>query len=158
MTLDKKRRIFWKDGMDSFYNGVPAKDVVTELEKINSDSITPEQIVNVARDENSLLHQFFEWNDSIAAEKYRKIQAQQMLCRITYIVEDNDEPKRYYHNFTYSTNEYHPIEYIFTHKDSQDLLIKRAYDYLEGAKKRFSDVQELNPVWEAIDIALKNRV
>lgn len=58
--MDKKRRIFWKDGMDSFYNGVPAKDVVNELEKINSDSITPEQIVNVARNENSILHQFFE--------------------------------------------------------------------------------------------------
>lgn len=148
--MDKKRRIFWKDGMDSFYNGVPAKDVVTELEKINSDSITPEQIVNVARDENSLLHQFFEWNDSIAAEKYRKIQAQQMLCRITYIVEDNDEPKRYYHNFTYSTHEYHPVQYFYQHKDAYEELKKRAKDYLDGAVKRFSDIKELQPVWDAI--------
>lgn len=143
--------------MDSLYKGVPAEKVVEELNKISTETITPEQIIDVAKDENNLLHQFFEWNDTVAADKYRKIQAQQMLCKITYVVDDKDEnPKRYYHNISYSTNEYHPVQYIFQHEDSYEILKKRAIDYLKGAEKRFRDISEFQEVWDVIDKVLSN--
>lgn len=149
-------KIIWKDGMDSFYKGVRAEEVVAELNKINAEAITPEQIVDAARDEKSILHQFFEWDDAVAAEKYRQNQAQQMLLKITYVTDDEDtRPKRYYHNVTYSTGEYHPVQYIFEHEDAYELLKKRAFDYLRGAENKFSEVTELNSVWEAIRSALK---
>lgn len=142
----------WKDGLGSLYHGVKAADIVAELNKINSETITPEQILDVARDENSLLHGFFEWDDTIAAEKYRKYQAQQMLLKITYVKDDEDKkPKRYYHNISYSTGEYHTVDYIFKHEDAYELLKKRAVDYLRGAKNKFSEISELKEVWETID-------
>lgn len=38
-------------------------------------AITPKNIVDYARDPKSPLHRFFEWDDSVAAEKYRLMQA-----------------------------------------------------------------------------------
>lgn len=144
------KKIFWKDGVGSLYKGIPADKVVEELEKISSDAITPEQVLNVARNENSILHNLFEWNDSVAAEKYRIIQAQQMLVKITYVEDENDTPKRYYHNVTYSSHEYHPVDFIYTHEDSYELLKKRAYDYLQSAISKYETVKEFQPVWDAI--------
>lgn len=42
-------KIVWKDGMGSFYNGVKAEDIVSELNKISTESITPEQVLDAAR-------------------------------------------------------------------------------------------------------------
>lgn len=148
-------KLDWKDGFGSLYKGVKAEDVVAELSKINSDAITPEQVLDAARDENSLLHQFFEWDDSVAAEKYRKSQAQQMLLKITYVTDDEDtKPKRYFHNISYSTGEYHPVEFIFKHEDAYEMLKKRAIDYLRVAQNKFAEVKELQAVWDAIQQVL----
>lgn len=150
-------KIVWKDGLGSFYQGVKAEEVVAELNKISTETITPEQVLDAARDENSLLHRFFEWDDSVAAEKYRKTQAQQILLKITYVKDDYDtKPKRYYHNVTYSTGEYHPVDFIFQHEDAYSLLKKRAIDYLRGAESKFSEVKELDSVWESIRKALED--
>lgn len=149
-------KIVWKDGLGSFYQGVKAEEVVAELNKISTETITPEQVLDAARDENSLLHRFFEWDDSVAAEKYRKSQAQQMLLKISYVSDDEDaKPKRYYHNVSYATGEYHSVSYIFKHEDAYELLKKRALDYLRAAESKFAEVKELDSVWDAIRDALK---
>ena len=63
----------WKEGI-GFYKGISAQKVAEEIASIG-ESATPQQIVDRARDENSELHKCFEWDDSIAAENWRKQQA-----------------------------------------------------------------------------------
>lgn len=46
-------------------------------------TLTPELVVDVARDPEHPLHTRFEWDDSIAAEKWRLTQAGEIL-RVTY--------------------------------------------------------------------------
>lgn len=41
--------------------------------------IRPTVVVAEARDEASPLHKFFEWSDSVAAERYREVQARQLI-------------------------------------------------------------------------------
>lgn len=41
--------------------------------------VAPSQIVEAARDENSPLHQVFEWDDTIAAQEHRLLQARQLI-------------------------------------------------------------------------------
>ena len=53
-----------------------------ELEKKKGGKITPKELVDAARDVNSPLHNEFEWNDSIAAEKYRRTQARYIINSI----------------------------------------------------------------------------
>ncbi len=49
--------------------------------------LTPDDVLAVARDENHPLHNRFEWNDSTAAEAYRRAQAQELIrsVRVSYV-------------------------------------------------------------------------
>ena len=41
--------------------------------------VRPEQLVDAARDETSVLHRFFEWDDKVAGDNYRVAQAAKLL-------------------------------------------------------------------------------
>lgn len=63
-------------------------DVLAALQTLEDAEgrITPALIVEVARDPESPLHQCFEWDDSIAAERHRLDQARRLL-RLEYPVQ-----------------------------------------------------------------------
>ena len=48
--------------------------------------LTPTLVVDEARPETSPLHQYFEWNDDVAAEQYRRVQASHLIrsVKITF--------------------------------------------------------------------------
>ena len=48
-------------------------EVCYELEK--KGRLTPKELVDVSRPKDAPLHDEFEWNNTIAAEKYREVQA-----------------------------------------------------------------------------------
>jgi hypothetical protein len=52
---------------------------LNRMAKKNGGKITPRMVVDAARDEDSPLHSYFEWDDAIAAEKYREMQARTLL-------------------------------------------------------------------------------
>lgn len=74
---------------------VSAEVVGTEIERLQKkyQEVTPEQLVESARSERSKLHRLFEWDDTKAAEAYRKHQAQVIICalRVT-VIEEEREP------------------------------------------------------------------
>lgn len=54
-----------------------------ELEKLGADVLlTPETVVDAARDPSSTLHDQFQWDDSIAGEAYRLQQARALIKRV----------------------------------------------------------------------------
>lgn len=61
------------------------KKILERLQSLEGDDgrITPEAVVEDARDPESPLHDEFEWDDSVAAEKYRLEQARRLL-RVRY--------------------------------------------------------------------------
>ena len=58
-------------------------------------NITAKALLEEARDKESFLHKFFEWDDSVAAERYRLSQAKNLIVSI-YIQADDDKPMRGY--------------------------------------------------------------
>lgn len=68
-----------------------AAAALNQMSKANGGRITPEQIVDAARDESSPLHQYFEWDNRIAAEQYRLMQARTLLrsCQVDVKIEDH---------------------------------------------------------------------
>jgi uncharacterized protein YpuA (DUF1002 family) len=58
-------------------------------------AVTPERLVEVSKPKDAPLHQEFEWNNTIAAQKYREEQARQIIKNIVAIelTEDEEEPK-----------------------------------------------------------------
>lgn len=52
---------------------------ISELMNRNNNKITPNLIVDTARNKKNPLHKYFEWNDSVAGEKWRLQQARLMM-------------------------------------------------------------------------------
>lgn len=72
-----------------------ARNAVVALEK--KGRLTPRAVVEAARDPNSPMHACFEWDDSVAGDKWRIEQARRLIrtVRIVYEEEVIVFPRRY---------------------------------------------------------------
>jgi hypothetical protein len=62
------------------------------LEELNNTiGLTNENLVNASRPEDAPLHNEFEWDDTIAAEKYRNVQAGKMINLLAVRIEEQNE-------------------------------------------------------------------
>lgn len=69
-----------------------------ELKRMHDagEDISPEALLESARNPKHVLHDFFEWDDSIAAEKYRREQAWRMIQAskfVCFLTEAKGAPK-----------------------------------------------------------------
>lgn len=55
--------------------------------------LTPAGVVDEARPEGSPLHHRFEWNDGIAGERYRQVQASELIRSVKIIYSDQPVEK-----------------------------------------------------------------
>lgn len=120
-------------------------------EEISSlKEITPQNVVDLARNENSVIHNDFEWNDTVAGEKYRNIQARQMIQNFVIVREEKEaEPIRALQIST-TVNEYKPVEIILRNEDEYQSLLKRALAELEAFERRYQTLTELEPIFEVM--------
>lgn len=128
---------------------VSAEDCYTELQTLSE--ITPQNVVDLARSEDSKLHNDFEWDNEIAGEKYRLSQAREMIQLLAFEPkEETHEPTRVYQISTEKTV-YKPVEMILKNEDEYQNLLKRALAELESFKKRYSTLVELEQIFRAIE-------
>ena len=132
--------------------GIYKADAQKVADEIGENRISPQELLEKARDVNSELHKCFEWNDSIAAEKYRLQQARGVLVNLVYKTEKKDaEPVRYL-QITTQKNVYQPTKMFLVQEDEYQNLLKRAKSELESFKKRYHTLSELQEVFEAIEL------
>ena len=132
--------------------GLFKADAQRVADEIGENSITPERVLEKARnDENSELHKCFEWNDGIAAEKYRLIQARKIIINLAYVPkEKTDESVRCF-QITREKSVYMPTKQFLVNNDEYQDLLKRAKVELESFKRRYATLSELETVFEAIE-------
>lgn len=135
----------WKVG--GFAYKQDANAVGQELEKLG-DNITAEGVINLARNENSILHEMFEWDDTVAAEKYRNQQARWIITNIQVNIIADEERPRQVRAFVTTRKDtfYEPIEKVVKDTDKYALLLERAYKELNAIKLKYStliEIQEL---------------
>jgi hypothetical protein len=60
-----------------------------ELERIykKNQNITPDLVLEAATSPKHPLHDYFEWNDTVAGQKYRKAQAYTLILASRYVVQ-----------------------------------------------------------------------
>jgi len=75
-------------------------DLLLSIRSANGGVLTPEAVVDAARDSTHPLHSRFEWDDSVAAEKYRREQAHVLIqkAKVAYR-SDGDGPPRLVRKF-----------------------------------------------------------
>lgn len=128
-----------------------ANEVYDELQTLG-DKFTPADVVDLARNESSALHSCFEWDDTVAAENYRRSQAQTLIRMIVFV----DEKKNASSNIRVlvSTGErsgaYSPTRIIVQNADEYKALLERAMAELRAFKEKYKMLKELDYILELI--------
>ena len=78
----------------SFGKKIDPDKALSEIQKAEElfGKITAENVLKIAQDQNSEIHNLFEWDDSNAAHNYRLVQARQIINNIEVKVISNNEP------------------------------------------------------------------
>ncbi len=134
--------------------GVSAQDAGEELERIKTERgfLSPEAVVDESRPPEAPLHGCFEWDDAIAAEKYRCQQASHIIRSITVDIErpSNDTPVSV-RAFVAIPGGYTDIITAIKTPDYHAEILREALDELSAFKKKYNDLCELSLVFEAIE-------
>ena len=67
---------------------------LTSLMKDNKGKITPQDVVDDARDVNAPYHNYFDWDDSVAGPKFRLAQARHLLMSTIKTIDVQGEPMK----------------------------------------------------------------
>lgn len=120
-----------------------------ELELIRSENggfLRPADVVNYARDDKSALHEYFEWDDSAAAEKYRLAQAR-ALIRVAVVVEPRTSEKlRAYVSLTSDRSAeggYRAIADIINDEVLKETLIADAMKDLASFTRKYEKIKRV---------------
>lgn len=117
--------------------------------------ITPKIILDSARSEQSAIHKCFEWNDNVAAEKYRETQASFLIRNLTVRIVDMEEkkvePTRAYVNVKQqNTSNFISMCRVLEDDKLTELMLEQAKSELLSFQKKYSTLQELSGIFSEI--------
>lgn len=131
--------------------GIYKADAQKVADEIGEKGITPQEVLEKARDKNSELHKCFEWDNNVAAEKYRLQQARAIIINLVYVAKEKEEQPVRCYQITTEKSVYQPTKQFLVQKNEYQSLLARAKAELESFKKRYARLAELEAVFEAID-------
>lgn len=130
-----------------------AQSVGEECERLESEGrLTAQNLLDDSRPEDAPLHDCFEWNDGVAAEKWRLAQASYIIRSIEVTVEEANEPTRaFVATVSDDKREYRAIGYVLRSTESRDALLESARRELLSFRRKYATLYELAKVFAAID-------
>jgi hypothetical protein len=139
--------------------GPRRRKAIKELERLEQvhGRLVPKDIVEAARNPRSPLHGFFEWDDTVAAEKYRIVQATVLVRHVKVtITPTNQEPitvRAYV--APYKGQGYISIERALNDDQMRQQLLAQAHADLEAFQRRYEVLDELDEIFSVITSMLK---
>lgn len=116
--------------------------------------LTAKNLLDANRDENAPLHNEFEWNDGIAAEKYRENQARHIIACLCVRAEtttgEQSEPVRAFLKIT-PESEYQSLNVIIQSADSHSALLATARRELKAFQNKYKMLSELKPLFDVME-------
>ena len=138
----------WKEGARISFPAQVAGRVCAALEEQNA--LTAQRLVDESRPEDAPLHAAFEWNDTIAAEEWRKHTARHIINSLV-IREEAQAPVRAFFNIRAEGSSYQSIHAIIRRPDKMDCLLGEAYAEMEVFRRKYAMLEQLRGVMDAID-------
>ena len=122
--------------------------------------LTAQLVVDAASDPASRLHGEFEWDDTAAAAAYRLDQAAYLLRAIVIVREPQNGDPRIVRAFVHLQDDeagpiYTSISVAMGDPAMREQVLRRAWQELEGWRRRYSEYDELAKVFSAIDEVAK---
>lgn len=155
---------------------VDANVVGQELERIEAEEgyVSKENFLDASRPEEAPTHEIFEWNDAVAAEKYRLHQSGEVIRVLRVTVEETepeevkltcvqaDENKavlnaRAYVNTERNNNhdkgKFSNIQSALEDKDKRRIVLENALYEYKRMKEKYDYLEELSIIGKAIEQA-----
>ncbi len=110
-------------------------------------SLTPRLVVDVAREATHPLHSRFEWDDAVAGEKYREVQAADLIrsVRIKFTPagsEDEHEVRAFHAIARPEGSTYVPVEEIAEDEFAREVLLRAAEREWKSFRRKYGHLQE----------------
>ena len=130
--------------------------VLHELETIrrkHKGVLNPRDVVEFARNSDTALHQEFEWNDKIAGDAYRILQAREVIrTRVTVLTPDTKPVRAYVSlpNDRKPNGGYRRINDVLEKPAWREQLLKNAMADMRAFQTKYAVLKELASVFSAM--------
>lgn len=118
------------------------------------NNLNAKALVDVSRPVDAPLHKEFEWDDNIAAEKWREQQGRVMIAMITVISDgapEQETPVRAYFHIEDHQPNYEPVTLIIKDEDKTAKLFKQAMRELFSFQEKYSGLRQFKKLFEDIE-------
>lgn len=137
---------------------VPAQIVGETLNKIaETGSVTSQALLDVSRPISAPTHNLFEWDDTIAAERYRLQQATVAINAIEIEIVDGSNtkvPQVAFINVTKKApkraGSFVPIDIALSNSNMRETILANALSELKSFSRKYQNLKELADVFAAI--------
>ena len=134
------------------------------LRKEQHGELTPEDILKDARNRNSPLHSFFEWDDGLAAEQHRLQQARGLIRAVVAVYLPTEETekqvvvraKAYTHINEPTVPHYRETTHALSQTKTRKMVLQRAWRELQAWRERYKDLAEFADLITVIDDVQKH--
>lgn len=129
-----------------------------ELEKIrikNNGILSPEDVVNEAKT-NSILHDYFDWDDKKASHEWRLEQARKLIRVCVQMIETSAGkiPLRVYVSLKgdrkFAGGGYRLMSSVLGDENSRRLLLVEALDEMNVFVEKYRQLKELEPIFTKV--------
>ena len=118
------------------------REALEQIRFENEGRLTPDDVVETAADRSHPLHDFFEWDDSIAGQQHRLWQARALIRSVKVIIAEKSVPA-FVNVKVDSLQYYQRAEIVSQNIDEWDSALSLAQQRLLSAQR---GVEELNSI------------
>lgn len=112
----------------------------------------PSAVVDAARDPESPLHQYFDWDDTTAAHEYRLSQARNLIASVEIISDTRRESTPVFVSLLVDRKKggYREVKEVLSSKALHSELLRTAVEELRAMRQRYDRLVELAGVFKAV--------
>jgi hypothetical protein len=161
MVYQPKRKYEWWDGYSRVVDANTVGGVVEQLEE-KYGQVTRENFLEASRPDDSPTHALFEFDDSVAAEKYRLDQSATIIrsLRVIYVNKDKEEIKvSAFVNVNPGQEKaaYESIELALKDESKRSIILNKIKGELDAFINRNQHIEELADILEEGAIKVRKR-
>lgn len=125
------------------------------LRKQCKGELTPVDVLADAKNPNSPLHSYFEWDDTAAAEQHRLNQARGLIRAVVAVYTQPEKPatraRAYVHINEPGAPHYREVSQAMSQKKTRNLVLQRAWREFQQWRQRYKDLAEFASLFETAD-------
>lgn len=168
--MARKAKRIYRAAAGAPFNSKMAPRIGAELERLG-DHLTPDEVVEAARNKKSALNKLIDWNNASAADSWRRQQARMILNHLNVVVIIDGKPREIRAFYSQpvivqeqtddlkerSERRYIHIQVAKRSSDVARNIVDIAKEDLEAWRKRYQDLRGyFEPVFSAIEtVAIK---